>query len=44
MPAAALTHQVIQTAIGHEHGKCDYVSLYEVAARAAGLPKEDYQP
>ncbi len=43
MPAAALTHQLIQIAIGHGHGKCDYVSLYEVSARAAGLPREDHQ-
>jgi 3-hydroxyisobutyrate dehydrogenase-like beta-hydroxyacid dehydrogenase len=39
MPAAALTHQLIQVAIGHGYGKSDYVSLYEVAARAAALPR-----
>lgn len=44
MPAAALTHQLIQTAIGHGYGKSDYVSLYEVAARAAALPREDHRP
>jgi 3-hydroxyisobutyrate dehydrogenase-like beta-hydroxyacid dehydrogenase len=39
MPAAALTHQLIQTAIGHGYGKSDYVTLYEVAAQAAALPR-----
>jgi 3-hydroxyisobutyrate dehydrogenase-like beta-hydroxyacid dehydrogenase len=38
MPVAATTHQLIQTAIGHGHGKSDYVALYE-AARAAALPR-----
>jgi 3-hydroxyisobutyrate dehydrogenase-like beta-hydroxyacid dehydrogenase len=40
MPTAALTHQLIQTAIGHGYGKSDYVTLYEVAARAAALPRQ----
>jgi 3-hydroxyisobutyrate dehydrogenase-like beta-hydroxyacid dehydrogenase len=43
MPAAALTHQLIQTAIGLGYGKSDYVTLYEVAARAAALPEQDHR-
>jgi 3-hydroxyisobutyrate dehydrogenase-like beta-hydroxyacid dehydrogenase len=43
MPVAALTHQLIQTAIGHGHGKSDYVTLYEVAAQAAALPRQDHR-
>lgn len=39
MPVAATTHQLIQTAIGHGHGKSDFTVLYEVAARAAALPR-----
>ncbi|MEY8015702.1 NAD(P)-dependent oxidoreductase [Mycobacterium servetii] len=39
MPVAATTHQLIQTAIGHGHGKSDFAVLYEVAARAAALPR-----
>ena len=38
MPASALTHQLLQTAIGLGYGQSDYVSLYQVAAAAAGLP------
>jgi 3-hydroxyisobutyrate dehydrogenase-like beta-hydroxyacid dehydrogenase len=41
MPAAALTHQLIQTAIGHGYGKSDYVALYEEAAQAAALHRSD---
>ena len=41
MPVAATTYQAIQTAIGHGHGKSDFATLYEVAARAAALPRED---
>jgi 3-hydroxyisobutyrate dehydrogenase-like beta-hydroxyacid dehydrogenase len=37
MPLAAATQQLIQTSIGHGHGDEDYVALYQVAARAAGL-------
>jgi 3-hydroxyisobutyrate dehydrogenase-like beta-hydroxyacid dehydrogenase len=44
MPVAPTTHQLIQTAIGHGHGKTDYVTLYEEAARAAALPESDDQP
>jgi hypothetical protein len=44
MPVAATTYQAIQTAIGHGHGKSDFATLYEVAARAAALPKGDHQP
>jgi len=40
----ALTHELIQTAIGHGYGKSDYVILYEVAARAAALPTENHEP
>jgi 3-hydroxyisobutyrate dehydrogenase-like beta-hydroxyacid dehydrogenase len=43
VPLAASTHQLIQTAIGHGLGQLDYVALYEVAARAAGLVREEQQ-
>jgi 3-hydroxyisobutyrate dehydrogenase-like beta-hydroxyacid dehydrogenase len=43
MPVAAITYQAIQTAIGHGYGKADFATLYEVAARAAALPKGDHQ-
>jgi 3-hydroxyisobutyrate dehydrogenase-like beta-hydroxyacid dehydrogenase len=39
MPVGALTHQLLQTAVGLGYGKSDYVSLYQVAASAAALPK-----
>lgn len=38
MPAGALTHQLLQAAVGLGYGKSDYVSLYQVAAAAAALP------
>lgn len=41
MPLAANTYQAIQTAIGHGYGKSDFATLYEVAARAAALPRKD---
>jgi len=41
MPVAAITHQLLQTAIGHGYGESDFATLYEVAARAAALPRED---
>ncbi len=44
MPVGATTYQAIQTAIGHGHGNSDFATLYEVAARAAALPKGDHQP
>jgi 3-hydroxyisobutyrate dehydrogenase-like beta-hydroxyacid dehydrogenase len=37
MPLAAATQQLIQTSIGHGYGENDYVALYRVAARAAGI-------
>jgi 3-hydroxyisobutyrate dehydrogenase-like beta-hydroxyacid dehydrogenase len=40
MPVAATTYQAIHTAIGHGYGKSDFATLYEVAARAAALPRE----
>ncbi len=43
MPVTATTYQAIQTAIGHGYGKSDFATLYEVAARAAALPKGDHQ-
>jgi 3-hydroxyisobutyrate dehydrogenase-like beta-hydroxyacid dehydrogenase len=43
MPATATTYQAIQTAIGHGYGKSDFATLYEVAARAAAIPREDTQ-
>lgn len=41
MPVAATTHQLLQTAIGHGYGKSDFATLYEVASRAAALPRQD---
>jgi 3-hydroxyisobutyrate dehydrogenase-like beta-hydroxyacid dehydrogenase len=41
MPVASSTHQLIQMLIGHGFGKSDYVSLYELQARAAALPSRD---
>jgi 3-hydroxyisobutyrate dehydrogenase-like beta-hydroxyacid dehydrogenase len=43
MPVAATTYQAIQTAVGHGYGNCDFATLYEVASRAAALPREDTQ-
>jgi 3-hydroxyisobutyrate dehydrogenase-like beta-hydroxyacid dehydrogenase len=43
MPVAAITYQLIQTAIGHGYGKSDYVTLYELASGAAALPGRDHQ-
>ncbi|MDQ1735696.1 MAG: hypothetical protein QOH56_1947 [Pseudonocardiales bacterium] len=43
MPVAAVVHHLIQTAIGHGLGEQDYVSLYEVEARAAGLTRPEEQ-
>jgi 3-hydroxyisobutyrate dehydrogenase-like beta-hydroxyacid dehydrogenase len=39
MPVAASTYQAIQTAIGYGYGKSDFATLYEVAARAAAIPR-----
>ena len=41
LPLAASTHQLIQAAIGHGYRHTDYVALYEVAARAAGLTRQE---
>jgi 3-hydroxyisobutyrate dehydrogenase-like beta-hydroxyacid dehydrogenase len=41
MPVAATTYQAIQTAIGHGYGLADLAALYEVAARAAALSREE---
>ncbi len=41
MPVAATTYQAIQTAIGHGYGNSDFAVLYEMAARAAGISRED---
>ncbi|WP_199815164.1 MULTISPECIES: hypothetical protein [Streptomyces] len=41
MPIAAMVHQLIQTAIGPGYAEADYLSLFEVAARAAGLGRKD---
>jgi 3-hydroxyisobutyrate dehydrogenase-like beta-hydroxyacid dehydrogenase len=43
MPVGATTYQLIQTAIGHGYGKSDFATLYEVAARAAALPREGHK-
>jgi 3-hydroxyisobutyrate dehydrogenase-like beta-hydroxyacid dehydrogenase len=40
MPVAAITYQAIQTAIGCGYGKSDFATLYEVAARAAAIPRD----
>jgi 3-hydroxyisobutyrate dehydrogenase-like beta-hydroxyacid dehydrogenase len=40
MPVAATTYQAIQTAIGYGYGKSDFATLYEVAARAAAIPRD----
>jgi 3-hydroxyisobutyrate dehydrogenase-like beta-hydroxyacid dehydrogenase len=40
MPVAATTHQQLDTAIGHGYAKSDFATLYEVAARAAAIPRE----
>jgi 3-hydroxyisobutyrate dehydrogenase-like beta-hydroxyacid dehydrogenase len=42
MPVAAITHQLMQSAIGHGLGKSDYVILHEEAARAAALPTSNH--
>lgn len=42
MPVGSATHHLIQTAVGHGHGKSDFATLYEVAARAAALPQRDH--
>ncbi|WP_193047950.1 NAD(P)-dependent oxidoreductase [Mycolicibacterium baixiangningiae] len=39
LPLAAATHHLIQTAIGYGYGDDDYVTLYELAARAAGIER-----
>jgi 3-hydroxyisobutyrate dehydrogenase-like beta-hydroxyacid dehydrogenase len=41
MPLVASTHQLVQTAINIGFRDDDYVTLYEVAARAAGLSREE---
>jgi 3-hydroxyisobutyrate dehydrogenase-like beta-hydroxyacid dehydrogenase len=42
MPLGAMVHQLIHTAIAHGYGESDYASLFELAARGAGLaPVED---
>ncbi|TWF73825.1 3-hydroxyisobutyrate dehydrogenase-like beta-hydroxyacid dehydrogenase [Kitasatospora viridis] len=41
MPVAATVHQVIHTAISLGYAEADYASLFEVAARAAGLRHEE---
>lgn len=44
MPAAAVTYQVIQQAIGHGLRDEDFLSLYEFQARGAGLPGDGIPP
>ncbi|WP_256178612.1 hypothetical protein [Kitasatospora aureofaciens] len=41
MPVAAMVHQLMQTAIGLGYAEADYISLFEVAARAAGPSREE---
>lgn len=38
MPVGSAVYQLIQTAIGYGLGEADFLSLYEVQARAAALP------
>ncbi|WP_197379344.1 NAD(P)-dependent oxidoreductase [Mycolicibacterium mengxianglii] len=40
LPLAASTHQLIQTAIGYGFRTDDYVALYELTARAAGIERQ----
>ncbi|MDH6139581.1 3-hydroxyisobutyrate dehydrogenase-like beta-hydroxyacid dehydrogenase [Kitasatospora sp. GP30] len=42
MPLGAMVQQLIQTAIAHGHGESDYASLFELAARAAGLDHAEH--
>ncbi|MFI1868699.1 NAD(P)-dependent oxidoreductase [Streptomyces jumonjinensis] len=37
MPVGALVRQLVQSAIGQGYGEADFVALYEVEARAAGM-------
>jgi 3-hydroxyisobutyrate dehydrogenase-like beta-hydroxyacid dehydrogenase len=43
VPLVASTHQLVQTAINTGFRDADYITLYEVAARAAGLVREGQQ-
>ncbi len=44
MPAASAVYQIIQTAIGHGLRDEDFLSLYELQARTAGLPGAGQEP
>jgi 3-hydroxyisobutyrate dehydrogenase-like beta-hydroxyacid dehydrogenase len=44
MPAASAVYQIIQTAIGHGLRDEDFLSLYELQARTAGLPAAGQEP
>lgn len=44
MPAASTTYLVIQSAIGHGLRDEDFLSLYELQARAAALPAAAQEP
>ena len=43
-PAASAVYQIIQTAIGHGLRDADFLSLYELQARTAGLPRAGQAP
>ena len=44
MPAASAVYQIIQSAIGHGLRDEDFLSLYELQARTAGLPDAGQEP
>jgi len=44
MPAASAVYQIIQSAIGHGLRDEDFLSLYELQARGAGLPAAGQEP
>ena len=44
MPAASAVYQIIQSAIGHGLRDEDFLSLYELQARTAGLPDTGQEP
>lgn len=44
MPAASAVYQIIQSAVGHGLRNEDFLSLYELQARGAGLPPAGQEP
>ncbi|MFJ6569592.1 NAD(P)-dependent oxidoreductase [Streptomyces sp. NPDC091292] len=41
MPVSSMVHQLVQTAIGHGFAEDDFLALFEVEARAAGMRPGD---